>query len=175
MKLELVPSNDPILRRPTEPFDLENPPYDPAELVNSMGDLMFSLNGLGLAAPQVGIPYSLFVVRGPIAFFNPTIIMLSEETISLEEGCLSYPGMSFMIERPRHCRIRYQDGTGETFTNTYTGMSARCIMHEMDHLNGRVFTDYISKLKLQRAIKSAKKHYHVNYSFSDFHRENDVD
>ena len=112
MKLELISFNDPILHQKTQPFDFENPPHDPAELAEAMNALMEEKNGLGLSAPQVGIPFSMFVMRGPLAVFNPVIVTLSNELIRLDEGCLSYPGISLSIERPRHLRVRYQDAKG---------------------------------------------------------------
>ena len=119
MKLELIPYDDPILHQKTQPFDFENPPHDPAELADAMNALMEEKNGLGLAAPQVGIPFSMFVMRGPIAVFNPILVGVSNELIRLDEGCLSFPGLSLSIERPRHLRVRYQDAKGNTHTATY--------------------------------------------------------
>ena len=158
MKLELISFNDPILHQKTQPFDFENPPHDPAELVAAMNALMEEKNGLGLSAPQVGIPFSMFVMRGPLAVFNPTIVTLSNELIRLDEGCLSYPGIALSIERPRHVRVRYQDAKGTTQTATWANMTARCCLHEMDHLEGVVFTSKVSKLRLDMAIRKARKH-----------------
>ena len=140
MKLELINHSDPILHMKTEPFSFENPPHDPEELVAAMNALMEEKNGLGLSAPQVGIPFSMFVMRGPLAVFNPTIVTLSNELIRLDEGCLSYPGIALSIERPRHVRVRYQDAKGATHTATWGNMTARCVLHEMDHLDGIVFS-----------------------------------
>ena len=159
MKLELIPHNDPILHQKTQPFDFENPPHDPGELVEAMNALMEEKNGLGLSAPQVGIPFSMFVMRGPIAVFNPTIVTLSNELIELEEGCLSYEKLVLKINRARHIRVRYQDVKGNTQTNTYANLSARVFQHEYDHLNGIVFTEKVSKLKLDMATRKAKKHF----------------
>ena len=116
-------------------------------------------NGLGLSAPQVGIPFSMFVMRGPIACFNPTIVTVSNELIELEEGCLSYEKLVLKINRARHIRVRYQDVKGNTQTNTYANLSARVFQHEYDHLNGIVFTEKVSKLKLDMATRKAKKHF----------------
>jgi peptide deformylase len=158
MKLELIPYDDPILHQKTQPFDFENPPHDPAELVAAMNALVEEKNGLGLACPQVGIPFAMFVMRGGIACFNPVIVTLSNELIRLDEGCLSYPGLSLSIERSRHLRLRYQDAKGATETATYANMTARCVLHEMDHLDGIVFLEKVSKLRLDMAIRKARKH-----------------
>jgi len=158
MKLELIPFTDPILHQKTQPFDFEKPPHDPAELVAGMNALMEEKNGLGLSAPQVGIPFAMFIMRGPIVVFNPVIVTLSNELIRLDEGCLSYPGLSLSIERPRHLRVRYQDAKGATETATYANMTARCVLHEMDHLDGIVFLEKVSKLRLDMAIRKARKH-----------------
>ena len=87
MKLELISYTDPILHQKTVAFHFENSPHDPDELVEAMNALMEEKNGLGLSAPQVGIPFSMFVMRGPLAVFNPVIVTLSNELIELEEGC----------------------------------------------------------------------------------------
>jgi len=173
MLLELVKHNNPILHKKTEDFDFCNPVCDPGELVRDMGLLMVDKNGIGLAAPQVGISTSLFILRGnDLAFFNPIIVNVGEELIKLDEGCLSFPGLSFNISRPRNIRIRYQDVKGETHTKDYTGMTARCILHELDHLDGIVFSQRVSKLKLQMGIKKAKKHANAVYTLEDFIFEN---
>jgi len=157
MKLTLIRHDDPILHQPTREFDFAGP-YDPAELVASMTEILLEKNGLGLAAPQVGIPLSLFIMRGDIACFNPTIVTVSNETIRLDEGCLSYPGLALSIERPRHVRLRYADAKGEVTTATFANLTARCVLHEMDHLSGFVFTERVSKLRLDMAVRKAKKH-----------------
>ena len=99
----------------TQAFNFETPPHDPEELVAAMNALMEEKNGLGLSAPQVGIPFSMFVMRGPLAIFNPTIVTLSNELIRLDEGCLSYPGIALSIERPRHVRVHTRRQGRDTY------------------------------------------------------------
>ena len=169
MKLELISHTDPILHQKTQAFDFEAPPHDPEELVAAMNALMEEKNGLGLSASQVGIPFSMFVMRGPLAVFNPVIVTLSNELIRLDEGCLSYPGIALSIERPRHVRVRYQDAKGATQTATWANMTARCCLHEMDHLEGKLFYQEVSKLRLERAIKKANKKFKCSYCLSDFY------
>ena len=153
----------------TQPFDFENSPHDPEELVAAMNALMEEKNGLGLSAPQVGIPFSMFVMRGPLAIFNPTIVTLSNELIELEEGCLSLSGIVLKINRPRHVRVRYQDQGGKTHTATWANMTARIVQHEMDHLEGILFTDLVSRTRLDMAIRKAKK-LKYNYSIGELRK-----
>ena len=169
MKLELIPYTDLILHEKTQPFDFENPPHDPAELAEAMNALVEEKNGLGLACPQVGISFAMFVMRGPIACFNPTIITVSDELIELEEGCLSLAGIVLKINRPRHVRVRYQDQVGKTHTATWANMTARIVQHEMDHLEGILFTDLVSRTRLDMAIRKAKK-LKYNYSIGELRK-----
>ena len=166
MDLELVDYNDPILLQPCHKFDMKNPPFNIVDFSQSLVDKMLEKNGLGLAANQVGIPYSVFAMRGePENFvcFNPKIVQASEEVIELEESCLSYPGLIIKIERPRHVRMRFTGPNGEVFTRTFANMTSRCVFHEMCHLEGRPFWDGISKTKFNIAKRKAKK-YNKDYS-----------
>lgn len=164
MNLNLVPYDDPILTTPTEEFDFRNPPVDPAELAQSMADIMTINGGIGLAANQVGFPYRMFVMAtNPVfACFNPEIIDYSEEAVSLEEGCLSYPGLVVKVARPKSCKIRFIHPNGEPDTRTYTGMTARIVLHEIQHLDGERYIDTVDgwyeKEKVKRwKIKYARK------------------
>ena len=127
----LVSYTDPILTRPCVEFDFDNPPLDPIEFSKDLVKIMRDSDGLGLSANQIGVPYRVFAMRADPnkVMFNPKIVNLSDETIILEEGCLSFPGLYVRIKRSRHARIRYTQPNGETLTEQFTGMSARVIQH----------------------------------------------
>lgn len=150
----LTPKNDPVLMRPTVKFDFANPPCDPEELANQMLTVMAGNQGIGLSANQIGLPYSVFVVHGdPFACFNPVIVDASEETTVLEEGCLTYPGLYLGIKRPKSIRLRFATIRGNIETKKYTGMTARVIQHEMDHLDGKLFFNRASKYHKDKAFR----------------------
>lgn len=170
--MQLVKPTDPILLTKTEKFDFLAPPFDPIEFSKEFIKFMYDSKGIGLAANQVGVPYSIFCMRGdPENFvcFNPRIVDTSEETISLEEGCLTYPGFIVNISRPRHIKVRFQTPNGDTMTKSFTGMTARIFQHEFDHLQGKRFFDSLSKLKIDMAIKKANKK-GSNYTYAIFHK-----
>ena len=144
-----------------EDFNFKDPQIDPVDLSQSMVSLMRSKMGYGLAANQVGLPLKMFVLDGEPAYaiFNPRITYFGEEEILLEEGCLSYPGLSLKIRRPRFIRARFQDPYGDYVTKQFDGITARVFQHEFDHINGVDFTQKVSKLKRDMAIKKWKKKY----------------
>ena len=144
-----------------EDFDFKNPQIDPVDLSQSMVSLMRKEMGYGLAANQVGLPLKMFVLDGEPAYavFNPRITYFGEEEILLEEGCLSYPGLSLKIKRPRFIRVRFRDPYGDYVTKQFDGITARVFQHEFDHINGVDFTQKVSKLKRDMAIKKWKKKY----------------
>lgn len=156
MILNLVPSADPILTTPAQPFDFSSPSVDPIQLAKDLAETMIHHQGLGLAAPQVGLPFRVFALNGnPIhVCFNPRIVDASSEEIYLEEGCLTFPGLVMKIKRPRHIKVRFTMPNGETVTEKYTGMTARCFLHEMDHLDGVL---YQTKATLYHREKAMKK------------------
>ena len=161
--MNLVKSTDPILHTPPQRFDFMDPPMDPIKLANDLKETMISMRGVGLSANQVGIPYKVFVVGDPNdpdnvkAFFNANIVFANEQLIPIEEGCLSYPGLFLIIERPTVIRVRSADMNGRVDTQIYDGIPARVIQHEMDHMNGTNFTKLVSKLKLERAKAHKRK------------------
>lgn len=157
--LTLVPSTDHGLVTKTIPFDFSNPPMDPEKLVNEMLTIMANERGIGLAANQVGLPYSLFVVHGdPFACFNPKIVDVSEELELLDEGCLTYPGLYVKVKRPKHIRFRFTTIKGDVETKKYTGMTARVIQHEMDHLEGNLFYNAATKYHKDQAFRKFLKY-----------------
>ena len=153
--MHLVDKDHPILTKPTEPFDFANPPMKPRVLAVSMIQTMAKHRGVGLAAPQVGIPYRVFVMGGAdtaFACFNPKIIV--EENAELDdfdEGCLSFPGLFLNIKRPKHIKYAYQDMDGGWREGEFDGFTARIFQHELDHLNGVIFTKLVSQYHLDKA------------------------
>ena len=165
----LIPPSDPRLLMQIAPFmddTLEQFGFaDRKELSKVMYDNMVKYGGLGLSANQLGLPYRMFVMGGHPqvedgkvrSVFNPLINDVSPESINLKEGCLSFPFLFLSIKRPKWCSVRYTDENGEEIEETLHGMSARIFMHENEHMNGYVFIDLVSKLKLERAEKSKQK------------------
>ena len=127
---------------------------------------MYQAPGIGLAAIQVGILKRIVVIdiskekekKDPLFLVNPQIINRSKETSIYEEGCLSLPGQFAEIERPSDCLIKYVDYNGKEKELQASGLLATCIQHEVDHLNGILFIDYLSKLKKDMIIKKLIKH-----------------
>ena len=158
---ELVEEATKVLREPTDKFDFENPPEDPKEVEKNLGEAMERFGGLGLSANQLGLNYRVFVMRtadsGIKAFFNPEITKLSKETELMKEGCLSFPDIYLMIKRPSAIELEYSDAENERHTIQLEGLGSRCVQHELDHLNGIIFLQRASKLKLERAIKARPK------------------
>lgn len=158
--MNLVNAKDPILKTKCEEFDFINPPFDPIEFSKNLIKFMYDNNGLGLAANQVGVPYRIFAMRGaPENFvcFNPKIVLPSSEQVILEEGCLTYPGLSVKIKRSQHIKVRFRTPNGETLTKTFTGMTARIFQHELDHLDGIEFFSRANKYHREQAFKKWKK------------------
>ena len=138
---------------------------DLQKLMNDMLETMYAAPGIGLAAIQVGIPKRVIVLdiaqkdkpRNPMFFINPEIIEKSENNSIYEEGCLSVPGQFAEIERPDKCYIKYLDYYGQPKEIKAEGMLATCIQHEIDHLEGILFIDYLSKLKKSMIVKKLTK------------------
>ena len=133
-------------------------------LMDDMLETMYDAPGIGLAAIQIGEPLRVIVMdlqeddeKNPRYFVNPEILPLTEESAPYEEGCLSVPDVFEEVERPIECRIRYLDYDGNEVEEVASGLFAVCIQHEMDHLEGTLFIDYLSRLKRQRAVDKVKK------------------
>lgn len=145
-------------------------------ILDDMLETMYHANGIGLAAIQVGVSKRLIVMdisdrdgdvdpedgevnleTGPRYFVNPEIIWVSEETNNYQEGCLSVPSFYDDVERPKQCKVKYLDYDGVETTIDCDGLLATCIQHEMDHLNGVVFLDHLSRLKRDRVLKKIQK------------------
>lgn len=154
--LRLVDENDPVLRVPTQPFDFSDPPVDPIVLVPAMFKLMFASNGAGLAAPQVGLPYRVFVMvtsdGRQFACFNPESVVETVETAREDEGCLSFPNLWLKVSRPIWIAAEFTDEFGNLVNEKFEKFDARCYLHETDHLNGKLFVERVGPLTLKRAL-----------------------
>jgi len=160
--LDIILAPDSRLTTPCEPVD----GIDPAlmRLMDDMLETMYAAPGIGLAAPQVGVLKRFFVVdvgeddaRDPRFFVNPEIVDRSDKTSLYEEGCLSLPKQFGDVERADAIHLRYQDRAGEQHTLDADGMLARCIQHEMDHLDGILFVDHLSALKRRMILRRMSK------------------
>lgn len=160
LNMELVSGSNPVLTRECAEFDFANPPFDPIEFAKDLVKYMLDNNGLGLSANQVGTPYRVFAMRGsPQNFvcYNPRIVSVGDETITLEEGCLSFPGLIVKIKRPRNVKVRFNTPNGDTRTEVFHGMAARVFQHEMDHLNGVLFYNRANKFHRDQAFRNIRK------------------
>ncbi len=151
------------LKKISEP--IEKVGVNEIKLVNELFETMYRSNGIGLAAVQVGILKRILVIdvsnkdkkNEPMAFINPVIKKLSEETSIYEEGCLSIPDTFIEIERPRICEIEFIDIKGKIQNLKCDGLLSTCIQHEINHLDGKLIIDHLSKLKRDLIIKKISK------------------
>ena len=159
-KIITVPN--PLLKSISKPVDKIN--NDIKSLVDDMFETMYHAPGIGLAAVQIGIPLRIIVIdisksdeKKPHFFINPNIVWHSDKTSTYEEGCLSIPNQFAEIERPESCRVEYLDLNNKKKEIEVSGLLSTCIQHEIDHLNGILFIDYLSKLKKNMIIKKVTK------------------
>jgi peptide deformylase len=161
--LKILKFPEPILRERITEFNFSNPTCDPVQLEKDMIDLMFTYDGIGLAANQVGIKARMFVMgyrnnpESAQAFFNPMVVANINDIEDLEEGCLSFPGVYVNIKRPKKILARWQNSKGEWQESEFDGYNCKCFLHELDHLEGIVFQDRVSSLKWALAVKKSKK------------------
>jgi peptide deformylase len=155
---------DPRLKQKSAP--VEGPVTDAHRaLMDDMLETMYAAPGIGLAAIQIGEPVRIIVMdlaregepKQPRYFVNPEILWASEETLPYEEGCLSVPEIYDEVERPARIRLRYLNYKGEQIEEDAEGLFAVCIQHEMDHLEGVLFIDHLSRLKRENALRKLKK------------------
>jgi peptide deformylase len=165
----------PILEVPDPRLRLVSTPVDTVDdelrdLIANMFDTMYDAPGIGLAAIQVGVPKRVIVmdlqeqedeegngIREPRVFINPEILDPADEHSVYTEGCLSVPDQFADVERPARCRVKWLDEKGEPHDELFEGLLATCIQHEMDHLEGIVFIDHLSRLKRDMIIKKLNK------------------
>ena len=152
-----------LLRQVSQPVDEVNKEIQ--KLMDDMLETMYSANGIGLAAIQIGVPKNLVVIdlltkekkKDPMFFVNPKILKKSSKMSKYEEGCLSIPNLFAEVKRPSECEIEYLDYEGNKKSLKATGLLATCIQHEIDHLKGILFIDYLSKLKRDIILKKLSK------------------
>jgi peptide deformylase len=160
----LVPETDPILKEVLPEFDFENPSVNPNEFASSMVETCIKHNGYGLSANQCGFKYRMFVMGAKedyVAFFNPSIVLKSKKEVHMVEGCLSFPMLSLGVTRPEEIAVTYQDFNGNWQEATFHGISARIFQHELDHLNGIVYTSRAKPMALQSGMKKRGKLNHL--------------
>jgi peptide deformylase len=154
---------DPVLKQVSKRVDAVTD--ETRALMDDMLETMYAAPGIGLAAVQIGVPQRVIVMdlskdeepKAPRYFVNPEILEAVEETQSYEEGCLSVPDFFDEVERPLKVKLRYLNYKGEQVEEWAEGMYAVCIQHEMDHLQGTLFIDHLSRLKRSFAINKVKK------------------
>lgn len=174
MKLKIAYFGDPILRQKAAPVGTITDEI--RNLIKQMFEVMTLEDGIGLAAPQVHHSLRIFIMQVPFqnedetwnpgtrhVFVDPTILSFSDELTVHEEGCLSIPNVYGDVERPIAVSVEAFDETGKKFTATYHGLEARCILHENDHINGKLFIDRMSKndrKNIDKALREIKKKHH---------------
>ena len=160
-KLEILEFPDPRLRTVAKP--VEKVDDELRKLIDDMFETMYACPGIGLAATQVDVHQRLIVMdlsedqTQPRVFINPEITPLTDEVAPYEEGCLSVPGFYEKVQRPARVRIKALDRDGNTFEEEADELLAPCIQHEIDHLDGKLFVDYVSRLKRDRIKKKLEK------------------
>ena len=162
-KKQILIIPDPLLRKVSEPVNSVN-----TEIKNLMDDMletMYAAPGIGLAAVQIGVLKRIIVIdlskdnekKNPLFIVNPEITFKSNELISYEEGCLSIPNQFAEVKRPSSCKLNFLDYNGKKKVISADGLLATCIQHEVDHLDGILFIDHLSKLKKDLILKKTKK------------------
>lgn len=165
MILEILEYPDPRLRTLAKP--VTEVTDEIRQLIDDMFETMYDAPGIGLAATQVDVHKQVIVMdlsedrSEPLVFINPEVDVLEGEYEKMQEGCLSVPGFYEDVERIEHVRIKALDRNGEAFELEATGLLAVCIQHEMDHLNGKLFVDYLSALKRNRIRKKLEKQHKI--------------
>jgi peptide deformylase len=162
-KLEIITLPDPLLRKVSQP--VERVDADLIQLADDMLETMYDAPGVGLAAVQVGVPRRLIVLDtsekeaepNPLVLINPEVVSLGSELRLHEEGCLSIPDVRFEIERPSSLVVRYLDRDGKQQEMAADGLLATAIQHEIDHLNGKLIIDFMSRLKRDMIVRKFKK------------------
>jgi len=169
MIYKLLPPSDERVLSSIVPFDKEvfkkQEKISITEFCNNMFETMKNYGGIGLSANQVGKPYRMFIMGDNLNIekgrkwvcINPEITDMSKETIRYKEGCLTFPFLFLDIERPQKVKVKYLNEQLETVEEEFDGIVSRCYQHELDHMQGRVFTELVSKLKLEMALKKRDK------------------
>lgn len=159
--LPILEFPDPRLRKKAEPVERVDDAL--RQVLDDMVETMYHAEGIGLAATQVNVHQRMLVIdiseerNSPMVFINPEITIIDPKPLGHEEGCLSVPGYYELVTRPRKVRVNALDKQGDPFELVAEGILAVCIQHEVDHLNGKLFVDYISSLKRERIRSKLEK------------------
>ena len=156
---DLVDPTHPALHKALPDFDFDNAPINPNDFASSLVETCKSQNGLGLSANQCGFEHRVFVMGAGndyIACYNPKLISVEGET-HMEEGCLTFPLLVLRVTRPKKIKVEYQDFTGVKRESIFDGISARVFLHELDHMNGIVYTSRVKPLAFQFGLKKLEK------------------
>ena len=159
--MKLIYHPDEFLDKKVNNVDLSSPGFDPKELKKQMVDLMLASKGIGLSANQIGLNAQVFVMGentdNAIMCINPEVLQHTEETVIDTEGCLSFPNVYVKVKRPKEILVKYYDENLKEISTKVIGYSAKCFLHEWDHLQGVTFKDRVSKLKWDIAKKKSRK------------------
>jgi peptide deformylase len=161
--MDLLKSNNPLLRTVSKAFDFESPEISAQEIYELLRTKMCELKTLGLSAPQLGIMYRVFVFGNPdepdsiMPVFNPKIVNFGDDSVVYEEQCSTFPGLFLKIRRSTTIRMRYANLNGDIETHNFQGMTARVAQHEVNHLDGVLFTDKANLYHLQQAKRRKLK------------------
>ena len=159
--LPILEFPDPRLRKIASPVTVFDEKLE--VLIDDMFETMYESQGIGLAATQINVHKRLLVIDvseskdSPLVFINPNFEIIEDELSEYDEGCLSVPGFYETVSRPKRIKVKAQDGKGEAFEMEAEGILSTCIQHEIDHLEGKLFVDYISALKRQRIRSKLEK------------------
>jgi peptide deformylase len=155
--MKLLPLNDPLMKKVPEQFeDWDNV----QEFVDRLWNYQNSIGGVGLSANQVGLDASVFTMGHGVHrwdIINPKLISNSEEVVTMEEGCLSAPGLMLKVKRPERCTLTYKNAENEDVIEEFEGIWARIALHEYDHMLGQSFLQRVGPVQLERAVKKIKK------------------
>ena len=153
---DLVLEDDPILKKRCQPFDFDNPQEDSQKLADELVEAMYKYEGLGLSACQIGVDLKVFTMiydDKPIACFNPRITDYSVETTYMREGCLSFPGLWFSIQRHYGVSVTFAKADGTNMSATFVQLAAKIFQHEYDHMLGKLYLEYASDYMVRNARK----------------------
>ena len=153
---DLVLEDDPILKKRCQPFDFDNPQEDSQKLADELVGAMYKYEGLGLSACQIGVDLKVFTMiydDKPIACFNPRITDYSVETTYMREGCLSFPGLWFSVQRHHGVAVTFANEDGENMSGGFAQLAAKIFQHEYDHMLGKLYLEYASAYMIRNARK----------------------
>jgi len=153
---DLVLEDDPILKKRCQPFDFDNPQEDSQKLADELVGAMYKYEGLGLSACQIGVDLKVFTMiydDKPIACFNPSITDYSGETTYMREGCLSFPGLWFAVQRHYGVSVQFAKADGTFMSATFVQLAAKIFQHEYDHMLGKLYLEYASDYMVRNARK----------------------